>query len=163
MCFEMSKSLIVHIFISLLLYCNSIDVDTGEKKRFMWDLIEFDFNITKERSYGGISVSTLLGNQSLYVSITVISGRIRNITKIIWSILNGIVIPTHIYLFVSREPFMMDKGIKKEEIPLELQYLAASTDIFSIIYTDNIGPHRKLLPILQVLLHLYDCAMSLLE
>ena len=43
---------------------------------------------------------------------------------------------------------MLDKGVKAKFIPLELQYLAASTDIFSIIFTQNIGPHRKLLPIL---------------
>jgi hypothetical protein len=120
----------------------------------MWDLVKFDFNIGIERSYGGISVSTILGEQPLYVSIAVISGRIKNVSKIIWSILNGIVIPTHIFLFISRDPFMMDEGITEAEIPLELQYLAASTDIFSIVYTDNIGPHRKLLPILQVMSYL---------
>lgn len=146
----MNKLLICYAFIAFLLNCKSINFGTREETKYMWNLIKFDFNITKERSYGGISVSTLLGEQPLYVSIAVISGRIRKVIKIIWSILNGIVIPTHIFLFISKDPFMMDKGIREAEIPLELQYLAASTDIFSIVYTDNIGPHRKLLPILQV-------------
>jgi hypothetical protein len=150
----MKRLLLGYAFISFFLSCKSFNFGTGEEKIFMWDLIKFDFNITKERSYGGISVSTILGEQPLYVSIAVISGRIKNVVKIIWSILNGLVIPTHIFLSISRDPFMMDKGITEAEIPLELQYLAASTDIFSIVYTDNIGPHRKLLPILQVISYL---------
>ena len=57
---------------------------------------------------------------------------------------------------------MLDEGIKEADIPLELQYLQSSTDIFTIIYTDNIGPHRKLLPILQ---HYWntDCAIITLD
>jgi len=74
------------------------------------------------------------------------------------SILNGMVIPTHIYLFLSEEAYLFDRGIPKESVPLELRYLVASTDIFSIIYTDNIGPHRKLLPILQRFWH-DDCVI----
>lgn len=73
----------------------------------------------------------------------------RNVMGTIQSLLNGIIIPTHIYLFVSSEPFMYDAGIKRNKIPLELQYLASSTDIFSIVNTNNTGPHRKLLPLLQ--------------
>lgn len=73
----------------------------------------------------------------------------REVAKTIQSILVGMMIPTHIYLFISRESYLFDEGINLKDIPLELQYLSASNKIFSIIYTDNIGPHRKLLPILK--------------
>jgi hypothetical protein len=114
-----------------------------------WNVISYDFNLSKRVSYGGMSAAALLGQQKLYVSVAVISSRIGSIATVIRSILNGLLIPTHIYLFVSKEPYMLDKGIHPSAVPLELQYLAASTSILSIVYTENIGPHRKLLPMLR--------------
>ena len=108
-----------------------------------------DFAVAKERTYGGILMSSLLGDQKLYVGITTIRSRLQHVVLTVRSILNGMVVPTHIYLFLSEEPYLLDKGVPKEAVPLELRYLASSTDIFSIIYTDNIGPHRKLLPLLH--------------
>ena len=119
-----------------------------------WEPLVELFDVTKTRTYGGIAASSLLGDQQkLYVSITTISSRLPLITRTIRSIFDGMVIPTHVYLFLSEEPFLFDNGIRRDAIPLELQYLTASTEIFSIIYTDNVGPHRKLLPILK---HFWD-------
>ena len=73
--------------------------------------------------------------------------------KTIWRILRGILVPTHVYLFLPRESCMIDEGIDISDIPLELQYHSEPRIVYSIINTDNIGPHRKLLPILQ---HYWD-------
>ena len=125
---------------------------------YRWEPLALDFDVPKERTYGGIAVSSLLAKQELYVVLTTISSRLQNVVLTIRSILNGMVIPTHIYLVLSEEAYLFDRGIPKDSIPLELRYLAASTDIFSIIYTDNIGPHRKLLPILKRFWH-DDCVI----
>ena len=122
---------------------------TSSVDTYRWEPLALDFDVPKERTYGGIAVSSLLVNQKVYVVLTTISNRLQHVVLTIRSILNGMIIPTHIYLFLSEEAFLFDRGIPKDSIPLELRYLAASTDIFSIIYTDNIGPHRKLLPILK--------------
>ena len=136
----------------------SFSMRTSSLDTYRWEPLALDFDIPKERTYGGIAVSSLLANQKLYVVLTTISSRLQHVVLTIRSILNGMVIPTHIYLFLSEEAFLFDRGIPKDSIPLELRYLAASTDIFSIIYTDNIGPHRKLLPILKRFWH-EDCAI----
>jgi hypothetical protein len=63
-------------------------------------------------------------------------------------VLKGTVIPTHIFLFVSNEKFLDDKGVQKEVLPKALQDLAA-TQPLTIVFTKNIGPHRRLLPLLS--------------
>ena len=60
----------------------------------------------------------------------------------------GTLLPTHIYVFISLEPNLLDVGIPPNKVPLPLQYLV-TTGMVSIVYTENIGPHRKLLPLLQ--------------
>lgn len=64
-------------------------------------------------------------------------------------------IPDRIFLFISSEPFILDTGIPVEELPLALLELSYYFP-FTIVYTDNIGPHRKLLPLLSKKWH-EDC------
>jgi hypothetical protein len=73
--------------------------------------------------------------------------RIGNVNRTIFGLLNGSVVPTRIYLFISEEGFLLDKGIPPTKIPHSLFELSQHFN-FSVVYTDNIGPHRKLLPLL---------------
>ena len=132
-----------------LLFLVSIALVSAPPPPVRWDPLTADFAVPKERTYGGILASTLLGDQKLYVGITTIRSRLQHVVQTVRSILKGMVVPTHIYLFLSEEPYLLDKGVPKDAVPLELRYLASSTDIFSIVYTDNVGPHRKLLPLLH--------------
>ena len=96
--------------------------------------------------------SKILNGQHLYVSLTTIHSRIYGIAGTIESILRGTIWPDHIYIFVSREPHLLDLGVTPEFILSEskgrLKELAHIYPRISVIFTDNIGPHRKLLPLL---------------
>ena len=86
--------------------------------------------------------------QAVYVSLTSISGRLYGIIPTIQSIFAGTVTPTRLFVFLSSEPFLLDQGIS--ETAIRNHEIMNLTRIFpiSIILTDNIGPHRKLLPLL---------------
>lgn len=83
---------------------------------------------------------------SVLVSLTSMSTRIESAQNSISAILHGSIRPTQCYLFISRHSYLFDLGVK--EIPENLLMLV-SLGLLRIVYTDNIGPHRKLLPILS--------------
>ena len=84
----------------------------------------------------------------IYVSLTTISSRIKNIRYVIDSILNQTRKVDAVKLFISSEPFLFDKGIAESDIPDDLKMLRDS-GMIEIIYTKNIGPYRKLIPLLK--------------
>lgn len=81
----------------------------------------------------------------LFVTLASVSFRIKESWKPVYSILNGLLLPTDIYLFISRDSYLLDSGVT--EIPDVLLSLVAQKHLH-IVYTTNIGPHRKLLPLL---------------
>lgn len=85
-------------------------------------------------------------SQPVYVSMTTMHSRIHNIKNTIKYLLHGIVVPTKIYLFISKEPFLIDQGISV--IPDELLFFTMM-GYLNIVFVPNHGPHRKLLPILK--------------
>jgi hypothetical protein len=95
----------------------------------------------------GVLASSLV-NQPVYVSITTIASRLSDIHLTISEILMGPVIPDRVYLFVSKSPYLIDIGIRANTITAELNVLAQLYPL-SIIFVENIGPHRKLLPLLD--------------
>jgi hypothetical protein len=50
-----------------------------------------------------IMASDLLDNQPLYVSVTTIQGRLFGLLDTLYSILNGTVLPNHIYIYLFLE------------------------------------------------------------
>jgi len=97
----------------------------------------------------GIKAKSLTSNVPVYVSMTSIGKRSGGCIKMIISLLKGTVVPTHIYLFLSSDHYLIDSGLKPEDLSPDLKLLAkTNSDKFSIVFTGNIGPHRKLLPLL---------------
>ena len=94
-----------------------------------------------------LNASTKTNGIPVYISLTTMMSRIDQVDKTIISLLSGRLVPDHIFLFVSSDPFILDTGVPLENLPLALLELSFYYP-FSIIYTDNIGPHRKLLPLL---------------
>jgi len=95
--------------------------------------------------------SQLIGGMPVYISMTTIHNRLYGVADTLETILKGTVLPTHIYIFVSSEPYLLDQGISKDFLISSSHKLRALSENFpfiSVIYTDNIGPHRKLLPLL---------------
>ena len=119
-----------------------------------------------------INASTRTRGLPVYITMTTISSRVNKIEDTIVSLLNGEVLADRIYLFISSEPFLLDAGrccfvdqlllfipnicnlcrnpclgIPVDQLPLSLLELSYYFP-FTIVYTDNMGPHRKLLPLL---------------
>lgn len=96
--------------------------------------------------------SNILGGQPVYISLTTIHSRIYGIAATIESVIDGVYLPDHIYIFVSKAPYLLDEGITVEQIltkAAHLKQIVADYPFLSIIFTENIGPHRKLLPLLS--------------
>ena len=103
----------------------------------------YDFEI------GGVPAKSVTKNVPVYVSMTSIGKRSNGCLHMITSLLTGTIVPTHIYLFLSSDHYLIDSGVTPEELSPELKLLAKTyKEYFSIVFTGNIGPHRKLLPLL---------------
>jgi hypothetical protein len=83
----------------------------------------------------------------VYVSVAAISPRISYLRQVIDALLLGTALPDRIFIFISADGKNLDRGVPEEEIPTDIVDLVTQYPI-SIVYTDNIGSHRKLLPIL---------------
>lgn len=109
--------------------------------------------IIKTTDFIGNTKATLASsivNKPVYVSIATISTRIEQIHKTIRDVLEGPIIPDHIYVFISSDPFLIDLGINHHLLGRQRELLElVVTYPVSIIDTPNIGPHRKLLPLLS--------------
>jgi hypothetical protein len=106
------------------------------------------------------TTATTYRNQPVYVSLTTMKQRQYNAYITIVKLLTGSKLPTHIFLFISSTSHILDIGIKsKNNIHSNLLQLAVIYNkYFSIIYTNNIGPHRKLLPLIAKKWH-EDCVV----
>ncbi len=86
--------------------------------------------------------------KKVYISLTSIDSRINKIGPVINSLLSQTSKPDKIYLYLSEEPYLLDNGIKKSEIPSNILELHRKK-LIQIVYTKNIGPYRKLIPLLK--------------
>jgi len=90
--------------------------------------------------------TTFFVPQPVYISLTTMASRMHNVSKTITGLLQARLVPTRIYLVISKNPHLLDEGVKT--IPENLLCLQAA-GYLSIIFTSNLGPHRKLLPVLR--------------
>jgi hypothetical protein len=101
---------------------------------------------------GGTVGSGLIGGLPVYVSLTTIANRLHLLSPTIQSIISGSVVPTMIYVFISTDPHLIDTGISEADIMNEEMKLVPLLDYFhniKFVFTENIGPHRKVLPLLK--------------
>jgi hypothetical protein len=100
---------------------------------------------------GGTEGSILIGGLPVYISLTTIANRLHLLSPTLQSIISGSVVPTMIYVFISSDPHLIDTGINESDIMNEEMKLTQLLDYFhniKFVYTENIGPHRKVLPLL---------------
>jgi len=101
-----------------------------------------------------IRAETFTRGLPTYVSVTTISGRLDKACDFVTMLFSGSIRPTHVYLFVSRDPYLMDEGITEATLRASprvyrlYQSIPNLASLFTIVFTDNLGPHRKLLPLL---------------
>ncbi len=82
----------------------------------------------------------------LTVSLTTIDSRLPHLHRVIESLHQQEVPPKEIRLHISREPYLLDKGISPDNPHLkELQKFP----LLKVKWVDNTGPYRKIVPFLQ--------------
>ena len=82
----------------------------------------------------------------LTVSLTTIDSRLPHLHRVIESLHQQDVSPKEIRLHISREPYLLDKGISPDDPHLkELQQFP----LIKVKWVDNTGPYRKIVPFLQ--------------
>ena len=115
---------------------------------YQWDEVVIKKQISPKLSTTKyVHASDILGGMPVYVSMATMSDRINLVSNTLKSIFAGDIVPTHVYVMISSDPYLKDSGIPRDAIPSNLVKIAEKKPV-SIIYTENIGPHRKLLPIL---------------
>nr|WP_279184935.1 hypothetical protein [Acetobacter syzygii] len=84
----------------------------------------------------------------VFVSLTAIHERLHCLERVITSLLQQSLAPDKIILNISEQPFLLDQGIKKADLPLAVQEMHAKGQI-EINFVENTGPYRKILPSLE--------------
>ncbi|MFC6199702.1 hypothetical protein [Ponticaulis profundi] len=89
-------------------------------------------------------------DHSLHVDVclTSISSRIAEVHKTISTILSQDYPSFNVYLYLSDEPFLLDKGVSKS-LPESLQRLIRADKRFQVRFVPNWGPYRKAIPYLM--------------
>jgi len=84
----------------------------------------------------------------LSVNLTTTSSRLDLCSATVWSIVNQSTLPDYINIWISKDPYLSDKGIHL--IPVWVDEINKLKNIVRIIYTENIGPYRKVIPALRL-------------
>ena len=115
---------------------------------YEWREVDYKSVVNKKPDpLRGTPARVFTKGKPVYVSLTTMDSRIHQVDKSIMQILKGSIVPDHVYLFISREKYILDNGIPEDTIPTSLLEITKMYPV-SVIYTQNIGPHRKLLPLL---------------
>lgn len=84
-----------------------------------------------------------------YISLTSIQQKQNELKKTLQTVLNQTLKVDKCYIYLSEEPYLLDKGFTDRKLNDELQQFISSNNIFEIRWTKNTGPYRKLLPLLK--------------
>jgi len=85
----------------------------------------------------------------IYVSITSIFQKQTLLSNTLKSILAQTVLPDKCFIYLSEEPYLLDKGFKDRKLCDDINNFINKNPLFKIIWCKNIGPYRKLLYLLK--------------
>jgi len=85
----------------------------------------------------------------VYISLTSIFQKQNNLLKTLKSILKQTLLPDECFIYLSEEPYLIDKGFKNKKLNEELNEFLNKNTIFKVKWCKNIGPYRKLLYLLK--------------
>ncbi|HFE8951921.1 TPA: glycosyltransferase family 2 protein, partial [Klebsiella pneumoniae] len=86
-------------------------------------------------------------SKSIILNLTTTCGRLDLCSATLWSLVNQSLVPDQINLWISKEPYMADEGIKT--LPNSIIKLIECNDRIKVHYTENTGPYRKIIPALR--------------
>ncbi|HUF63488.1 MAG TPA: glycosyltransferase family A protein [Verrucomicrobiales bacterium] len=81
---------------------------------------------------------------SVTVSLTTTSRRLATVSRTLETLLRQSARPRRIVLWLSEEPFHLDRGVRRPDIPDSVRFLQRRG--LQILWTRNTGPYRKLTP-----------------
>lgn len=84
----------------------------------------------------------------IIISMTIISQRIKNLPSILNRLGEQTMKPDIVYVFYSNDPYLIDEGISDTDIKKQLSNIPQHLNV-KFIKTENIGPFRKILPLLE--------------
>lgn len=86
----------------------------------------------------------------IFVCLTSIFQNQEILLKTLKSICNQSLKPDKCFLYLSEKPYLLDEGFKNKKFENNLKnFLNEQKELMKIIWCDNIGPYRKLIPILE--------------
>lgn len=83
----------------------------------------------------------------LTVNLTTTHSRLHLCSATVWSLMNQSLKPDFIVLWVSRDSYLSDEGIK--QTPDIVQKFNTINNIIVVNYVSNTGPYRKIIPALR--------------
>lgn len=88
---------------------------------------------------------------NIYISLTSIFNNQSELLKTLISVKNQTEQPSRCYIYLSEEKYLLDNGFKNREITNNnlKKYIEKNNSLFEIKWVRNIGPYRKLLPLLK--------------
>ena len=95
----------------------------------------------------------------LYVSVTSIKQNQNRLLLTLKSIKTQIIKPSKCFIYLSEEPYLLDKGFKDRILNKNLEDFINKNNLFEIRWCKNTGPYRKLLPLLKEK-YQEDCLIS---
>ncbi len=89
--------------------------------------------------------------ENIVLSLTTIKSRIKNLPKILSSILSNNKSKYTIHIFYSETQNIYDEGCSDDDIIYLIDYINSVKDVhIKISEVDNIGPYRKIIPALKI-------------
>jgi len=83
----------------------------------------------------------MINGNKIIVSLVLIKAREKNLREVLNSLINQSLKPDMIYVWISKEPFYLDKGFDKKP--------NFKSPIVKIKFVENIGALRKIIPVLK--------------
>lgn len=87
----------------------------------------------------------------VYISLTSIFDNQKSLLQTLQTILHQTHKPDKCYLYLSTEPYLLDKGFehKTKSMSNDLCQLISENPLIEVVWCSNTGPYRKLLPLLS--------------
>ena len=92
-----------------------------------------------------------MSKQPIYFSVTSTFDNQELLFKCLETCLLQTIMPDKIFIWLSEEPYLLDKGFTNKRItnPQLINLIEQNKDLLEIRWVDNEGPFRKLIPILK--------------
>jgi len=88
-------------------------------------------------------------SMNIYISLTSIYQKQDLLLSTLKSITEQTLLPTKCFIYLSSEPYLIDSGFENKSLNQNLVDFISKNNLFQICWCENIGPYRKLLPLLK--------------